>query len=324
MVAALFSALVLATPPEPLKFDAPSLDAGEVKAGPALVRRFAFVNAGAAPLSVTDLKASCGCATPTLTQRTYQPGERGELALEVNTLSQPAGPQRWTLTVGYRCGDRAGAVTLELTAKLVKVIDVSPVALQFHGCGQEHEISVSARSPEHARSLHVVGVRTSSSKLRVKGPDGGSDAFAAPGQTLVSSAWHVRVSVADDCPEGTHSEAVWLRTDDPDYAELKVPVTIIREAKRQTTAAPSKVTLVAGGSALVQLRDADGRPVKVEAAEASHKALTCRWAAGPGALATLRVGLDRGQWDGGELTGEVRVRANGQALVIPVAVRARE
>src|SRR4051812_36488194 len=129
----LVAALFVAAPPEPFQVQQPSIDAGEVRVGPTLVRRFAFVNAGTDPLTVTDLSSSCGCTTPTLPQRTYQPGERGELALEVNTLSQPAGPNRWAVRVGYRCGDRASTATLELTAKLVKEWDISPAALVFRG-----------------------------------------------------------------------------------------------------------------------------------------------------------------------------------------------
>jgi hypothetical protein len=88
------------------------------------------------------------------------------------------------------------------------------------------------------------------------------------------------------------------------------------------TASPARVTL-AGGSALVQLRDAEGGPVQVEAVEASPPALTCRWAAGPGQFATVRISLDRARWDGIALAGEVRVKLREPAgtVVIPASVR---
>ena len=93
-------ALVLAPAADPLELARPTFDAGEVRAGAPLVRRFPFRNAGPEPLTITDLQASCGCLTPTLARRTYAPGESGELTLEVNTLSQPEGPVRWRLRVG--------------------------------------------------------------------------------------------------------------------------------------------------------------------------------------------------------------------------------
>jgi hypothetical protein len=317
---------MIGAPTAPLQVPVPSQDAGEVKAGPPLVRTFAFANAGAEPLTISELKASCGCATPTLAQRTYRPGERGQLTLEVNTLSQPAGPNRWTLGVGYQCGEQAGTATVEITAQLVKELDVSPVALRFHG-GGESAIRMNVTRPERARQLDVVDVRASAPWIRVVSAGGGEDHRGPPGESGMVSTRVFRVSIAADCPEGTHAESVSILTDDPDYPELKVPVTVVQPPRRRVTAAPAKATLVAGGSVLVQLRDAEGQPVRVATAEASHSALTCRWSAGPGPLTTVRVGLDRGKWDGGELSGEVRVRLEspaGQAVVIPVAARAVE
>jgi hypothetical protein len=325
MTFTLFAVLALAAPPEPLRVDTPSIDAGEVKAGPVLTRRFAFVNAGAEPLTVTDLKAGCGCATPTLAKRTYQPGERGELTLAVNTLSQAAGPQRWAVTVGYQCGGRSESATLRVTARLVRDVTVDPTAVVIRGCEPQRvpiNIIDSRRPP-----LTITAVRPSSGRLKVWLTGQG---WLAPGDDSAAveknqmRMFRVDVWMAPDCPEGTFSEAATIVTDDPAYSEITIPVTIVREPKGQVTAVPSRAALVAGGSAVVQLRDADGRPVAVEKAEPGHPALTCRWTAGPGNLATLRVGLDRGKWDGGDLTADVRVTANGQTTVIPVAVRAKE
>ena len=321
MFTALLALLALGTPPDPFKPDTSTVDLGEVKAGPVLTRRFAFVNAGTEPLTVTDLKASCGCATSTLEKRTYRPGERGEVTLEVNTLGQAEGPQRWTLGVGYKCGDSIGTMTLEVTARLVRDIRVDPVALHFHGAGQTHDIHISAARPAHSNDLQITNVRTSSERLQVKWVLGTSDTRGLTDESVTYLYWWFQVSIADTCPEGMHSEAIWFDTNDSKCPSLKVPVTIVVKPKRQVTASPAAVTLVAGGSVLVQLRDADGKAVSVEKAEPSHPALTCRWTAGPGNLATLRVGLDRARWTGGDMSGEMKVTANGQTVLIPVSVR---
>ncbi len=306
MVPTLFAALLVAAPPAPFHVPEPTLDADEVRIGPPLVRRFAFVNAGPEPLTVTALSASCGCATPTLPQRVYRPGERGELALEVNTLSQPAGPHRWTLRVGYRCGEHDGEATLELTARLRQEIEVRPAALAFQG-GGALQARVTVHDPR-PRPLTVKSVTASSPYLRAS-----------------TAADAVVVAVAADCPEGRYAETIILATDDPDYREIKLPVSIVRPSRQRVTASPARVTL-AGGSALVQLRDAEGGPVQVESVEAQPPALACRWATGPGHCATVRVNLDRAKWDGSKLAGEVRVklREPAGAVVIPVSVTASE
>lgn len=304
MFAPLAMTIAIAAPAEPIQIERRVLDAGEVKIGPSLVRRFAFVNVGDKPLTVTDLKASCGCMTPTLSQRVYQPDELGELALEVNTLSQPAGPNRWTLTIGYQCGDASGTTTLELTARLVQEIEVTPAALAFHGIGSA-VVSIRDGRP---RPLSLQSAHASVTFLRAN----------------IENNRSVQVAVSPDCPEGRHAATVTITTDDPSYRELKVPVTIVRAPRQPLTASPARVTLVAGASALVQLRDATGASVRIESAEPSHAAVTCRWAPGPGQFATLRIGLDRAKWDGGDLSAEVRVKANGQSLTIPVAAGVKE
>ena len=137
----------------------------------------------------------------------------------------------------------------------------------------------------------------------------------------------IEIRLGESCPDGRHAESITIVTDDPIYPEIKLPVTIDRERQRQITALPGHVTLVAGGSAVVQLRAASGEPVLVETVEASVPTLTCRWAAGPGDRATLRIGLDRTKWDGKPFTGDVRVRLRAPAaepVVITASVRAEE
>lgn len=291
-------ALLLAPAADPLELPRPFLDAGEILAGPPLARRFPFRNRGSEPLTITDLQASCGCLTPTLARRTYAPGESGELTLEVNTLSQPEGPVRWRLRVGYRSGGATGEAAVELCARLVREIRVEPAALVLRSPGGR--TAVVTVSDDRPHPLTVTALSVSSPRLRAE---------------LHGTTAEVRA--ADDCPEGEYREFVYFTTDDPHYSELKVPVTVIHPAKQRVTAAPNRVTLAGGASALVQLRDAEGQAVEVEAIDVDGP-LTCRWAAGPGHFATVRIGPKA---TAGTPAGTVRVKLKspaGQTVVIPV------
>src|SRR3954468_18271023 len=119
----MFAALLLVLAADPLHVPTPVIDAGEVRTGPPLVRTFPLANAGPDPLTITDVKSSCGCMAPKLATRILAPGERGELTVEVNTLSQPVGPHRWAFRLAYTCGDWAGERTVELTAKLTQEVE---------------------------------------------------------------------------------------------------------------------------------------------------------------------------------------------------------
>jgi hypothetical protein len=301
----MFAALALVLAADPLQVAEAAIDAGEVRVGPPLVRRFIFTNAGNEPLMITDVRSSCGCLVPSLAKRVYEPGQRGELAVEVNTLSQPAGPHRWIFSLGYRCGAAAGERNFELTANLRQEIEITPAAIAFRGNNPPPAL-VTIRD----RRSRPLTVRSVVPSVYLKAKTNGNA---------------VEVRVADDCPEGRHAVALAIMTDDPDYREIKLPVTIDRQPRRRVTALPARVTLVTGGSTLVQLK-AD-EPVRVEAIEASTPALTCRWTPGPGDRATVRIGLDRSKWDGQPFNGELRVRLkapSGETIPIPVSVRAEE
>jgi hypothetical protein len=304
----MFAALILVLAADPLQVAEPVIDAGQVRVGPPLVRRFAFVNAANQPLTVIDVRSSCGCMVPALAKRDYAPGERGEMSVEVNTLSQPAGPHRWTFSLTYRCGELSGEQTLELSADLKQEIEITPAAISFRGDGP-----LSARVAIHDPRTKRLTVRSVDASM--------------PGLTAVATTDGVEVHVADDCPPGRHAATVTITTDDPDYREIKLPVTIDRTPKRAVIASPNRVTVVPGGTALIQLRSGGGEPVQVETVESSSPALTCHWAAGPGDRATARIALDRAKWDGRPFSGEMRVRfksPTGDSVIVPVSVRPDE
>jgi hypothetical protein len=304
----MFAALVLLLAANPLQPTEPVIDAGHVRIGPPLARRFAFTNTASETLTITDVRSSCGCMAPALAKRIYAPGERGELTVEVNTLSQPAGPHHWAFTLQYRCGDATGEQSFELTADLMQEIQIVPAAIAFRGDGP-----LSARISIHDPRPKPFAIRSVDASM--------------PGLTAIVNGYGVEVRVRDDCPHGRYAATVTIATDDPDYSEIKLPVTIDRKPKRAVIASPNRVTVVPGGTALVQILCPGGDPIEIESIEPSISGLPSRWAAGPGNRATVRIGVDRAKWDGGSRDGEVRVRLKvpaGESLVIPVAIRPDE
>ena len=71
-----------------LRFADPVVSAGEVRTGAALSHRFTFVNRGAAPATIAEVRSSCGCMKPRLEPdgtdlpHTCQPGDEGSLLLQ--------------------------------------------------------------------------------------------------------------------------------------------------------------------------------------------------------------------------------------------------
>jgi hypothetical protein len=299
-----------------LRCDEPKVVLGEVKAGRPLSHRFTFTNRDAETVAVTAVQPSCGCLKPHLEERRLRRGETGVLLLQVNTLTAPPGPNSWRVQIAYTCGGQGHELTLMLCATVVAEITIQPAALVLQTeSSVGHDITVT---DTRGTPLTVTRLGTSAPLLR-----------ASPGEVRRDDAGHktqaVRLEVLPGFPDGRHEETLQIFTSDPEYPELRVPVTVVKQTRAAVRPAPSEVTmnLLAGAlpARMVLLRSAEGRAVEVERVECDDPAVQCTWAKGPGDMATLRVQVDRGKVPPAGLHAAVVVRlANpaGQQVVVPV------
>ena len=129
LVLALIAGSALSTPPEELAFVEPEVNLGTVYTGVPLSHVFAFQNKSKAVVRIVNAHAECGCTTPRFTKLVYQPGERGELTLEVQTLTQGVGPHTWSVHLTYETGGVEREIEVELRAQLVSEVAVQPAKL---------------------------------------------------------------------------------------------------------------------------------------------------------------------------------------------------
>jgi hypothetical protein len=299
-----------------LRFADPTKDAGEVRRGPVLAHHFAFVNEGPNAVVITEGRASCGCLTPRFSAKLLKPGDEGWLELEVNTLSQPAGPNSWRVQVFYRDGDESRETAVQLSAQLVAEIDVQPASLSIL-CGEQARTCEIVVTDKRPKPLTVTSSSASSPKLR-------TDLHKADKGTH-----KIGVEVAADYPEGRHDDVVSIYTDDPAYREIRVPVTVVKRGRQRLSAAPEQVKFEGPAgqplpSRIVLLRDADNQAVIVDQATADDPALICRWAAGPQTMSTLKVLVDSSRLNGRtSVRSTIRVELKEpvpQTMTIPVEV----
>jgi hypothetical protein len=309
----LLAAVALAAEPA-LVAERPTAVAGTVKAGPALRHTFRLTNRSDVVVTVTGTEVSCGCLRPRLGRATLAPGASADLDLEVRTLTQPAGPNRWAARVRYQPeGGEAGQLACELSATLVREVSVEPATLAVSSDRPvSHDFAVTDR---RATPLTLRAART-----------GVPWAVVTVGSSSRGDGgvWRIglRLDVTDACPPGTHDLELTLTSADPDYSELRVPVRVTKRERAAVSAAPASLTLVAGTaeSRLVQLRAAAG-DVEVEAAECDLPGVRCRFPSGVYPVGTIRVEMTTPPAQ--SASGEVRVRFKqpaGIVLRLPIAV----
>jgi hypothetical protein len=320
----LLTALGHAEPMGPLQTREAIVDRGEVKAGAPLSQKFSLKNEGTGVLAFAKIDAGCGCIRPSISKKMLQPGETAELEVELNTLTQPAGPNAWTIGVRYRDGPEtqptAGVLELRIKAKIVREIDVQPVALHMSIDREAtHTITVTDR---RSKPLTITAVRCESKHVKTQLTAAGKNGRG-------ENVQQVHVTILETCPPGYFAENLLFVTDDPEYRELRVPLMVTRKSPGQIVCAPEQIDLrLAKGqnaaSGLVRLRDPDDKPVVIEKIESDHPDIRTKWAAGPGSMATLRLGIELSDNPSSGLAAvKVHIKEpKPQVIVIPVSWQA--
>jgi hypothetical protein len=312
-------ALTPAQTPAALQSPTPLVAKGEVKAGPPLTHVFDLAHrAPAGALTITKVEAGCGCIRRWLSAEVLQPGETVRLSIEVNTLTQPDGSNRWQALVGYRLDvpggtPQVGELVLTLTATLTREVVVSPPQIAFSTTATATQtLVIMDRRPT---PLTVVRVTTSSPHLTATA--------AAPTQAAAGGRQQtISIALAASAPTGHREETVVLQTDDPAYPEFRVPVRVLKRVAGGPVVTPESVAvrLTAGTpevSALVQLRNPDGSPLRVLHVQSDSPEVTARWPETAAPVTAIRVTVASIR------PGEARLRVRlaelpGQEIVIPV------
>jgi len=87
------------------------------------IRTFEFTNTGDAPLTIKDVKSSCGCTVPSWPKESIAPGKSGKIEVKYNMAP---GPIRKTITVQSNAVNQPdGVVALKLKGDVVKKEEVN-------------------------------------------------------------------------------------------------------------------------------------------------------------------------------------------------------
>jgi hypothetical protein len=302
-------ALILACPAlacAQLRFTQPAANLGDLRGGPVYSHRFEFVNDSLQALEITDLRLGCGCLQPVLDKRLYQAGEKGALLMNLRTLGQLNGPRTWQTHVHYRVGEKLNETSLIIAATIRNEVTVEPsiVALTVETTLRQ-EVTIKDHRPT---PMKITTILASSPAIRVS--------------TKSSERCVTKVILEVSRSALTASrqeETLNIYTDDPNYRQLQVPITLIKANRAEVSATPDKVEITGGGSQLVRLRASADKTVRIDKADTDHSALKCTWAAGPGNDATLKINVAAPH------TGVARVRVRltqpaDLTLMIPVVM----
>lgn len=286
-----------------LRVTPPNVDLGEVRGGLVYSHRFELVNESTGPIEIGDIRLGCGCLSPMLEKRQLQPGEKSSLVMHLRTLGQPDGARTWQAHVQYRENNKLQEMALVLAAKIRNEVTVEPSILGMSvETTLKQEVTILDR---RALPMKVTNVLASSPAIKVNLqplPNGAKVTLEVSGAALTRAR---------------QEEVLSIYTDDPNYRQLQVPITLTKVERAAISATPARVELAGSGAQLVRLRSANDQAIRVDRIETDHPSLKCTWAAGPGNDATLKIAAGAS----GESQSSVRVHVGGAIVTIPVTLR---
>ncbi|MCX7420469.1 MAG: DUF1573 domain-containing protein [Planctomycetia bacterium] len=187
--------------------------------------RFAFRNIGTKPLRVLKLEPSCGCLSPRLEKMEFAPGELGEFYLRVRAANERPGLHEYTCKLIYDDGQtRESEVRFKITLPTER-IEIRPRALtiyQFNSETTNREIAITdfRAAPEDRplTRLEIMDVTCSLSWVQVAAGEAHFDDAGQRQQTVIVTLTEV--------PPGAHNGSIIVKTNIPEYSELRVPLHI--------------------------------------------------------------------------------------------------
>ncbi|MFT3879309.1 MAG: DUF1573 domain-containing protein [Gemmatales bacterium] len=294
-----------------LSFDPPSIDLGDVKAGQIFSKQIKVTNTSSTPITVQEVKASCGCVRPVLEPSTLTPGATGILKLEINTLSSNAGPSTYGIKLRYPESNQLKEQQFIITGRVIQEIIVTPTSITSYG--EKPRPQIITIHDKRSTPLRPVQLERTSPYLDVE--------WITPPVSDPQTQYALQVSVREDLPTGRHDHEVVIHTNDPAYPVLRVPISVVKKTKARFVVSPYLVALSPAvcPNRQITIRDQHGLGATVDRVEASP-GLTVSVTNQAAASVTMLVALDKTSPKAAPFDAEVKVYLKDVAEPVKVLV----
>jgi hypothetical protein len=204
-----------------LAFSQYLVDDGEPEVSPVYRAHYYFQNTSDHPVTIKELRPSCGCLNPQLEKREYLPGEEGKFMIRVDPTKEKPGPREYFVDVVYEDPDPH---EIRVTYKLVlpaRSVEITPKALVFYqldGNTAEtvQDVKISDYRSEHFKILSMESTSPLVRAMLVNEKDDDSG----------NRHHELKVVVKGDVPPGTSRALINIRTDDPQFNLLQLPILV--------------------------------------------------------------------------------------------------
>ncbi len=212
-------------------FNELSKDFGSVPHGSLQTHNFRLVNNTKQPVNITNVGVSCGCTSAYAAKTYLNPGEETAIVARMDT-SRFFGVRSVTVTVQF---DRPAfeEVRLFVQANSRSDFSISPDGLAFGEVRRSATPSIAATVTFYGAATQITDVKSESNYVQTSI----ADAKTPDGQ----AAYQLTAKLRNDVPVGRWYTDVWLKTNNPEIPQIRVPVTV--EVESALSVSPDAVAL---------------------------------------------------------------------------------
>lgn len=169
---------------------------------------FSFTNMGDRTLIIQNVKASCGCTTPTLAKNDYAPGESGTLGIRFDPRGH--GVQHKTLTVTSNAVNEP-SVTLTIQSNIQEFVAAVPPIVQFNKVryGQAHKQIVRLTSVDSNLEILEISSRSPYMTAQLMGGAAGPE---PRNSTQIGRTFLIEITLDPSTPWGQTYGALEIQT----------------------------------------------------------------------------------------------------------------
>ncbi len=210
-----------------------SHDFGAVPRGGIVRHPFVLTNRLSVPISILNLRVSCGCTSGTASATLVQPGQAAVVEAQMDTRNF-VGRKSTTLFVSVMAGNAQAEIALGVSSNILSDVVLNPGSLDFGTVGR-------GQSPALVMAIDRVG----KPDWRVVKMISGSKALSASLQETKRAGgevgYRLNVSLKPDAPAGIVRDEIRLVTNDPEAPGI--PVLINAMIRGDLSASPSLLAL---------------------------------------------------------------------------------
>ncbi|MDR4505419.1 MAG: DUF1573 domain-containing protein [Candidatus Scalindua sp.] len=209
-----------------ISFENPDFDFGKIFKGENVEHIYTFENLGNGVLEISKVKTSCGCTAAVLSDKTIQPGQKGEIKAVFNSGSY-GGRIRKDLTV-FSNDANTPQFKLTLSGEIIEEVTVNPKNINFASIYVGEELSKTFMVTSLTElDLTIEKITTSQPFVKAKIQEQNEEGFL------------VQVTIKDNFKIGRFNGGVYLETNSQKQPKVTVP--FFGEVVGDITTYPKKI-----------------------------------------------------------------------------------